>query len=553
MRLRIIQANYFYLTLIIMVNTAFAESPNILFILSDNQSYYEMSCHGHATVQTPNIDRLASQSLDFQNFHAPPFCSPSRSVIMTGRYAMKTGVYDTRGGRSILHMKEKTIADILKENGYKAGIFGKWHLGSASPYLPSDRGFDEIFIHGGGGVGQLEDHYGNTLFNTVFTHNSKIHKGKGYCTDVIFNQAMKWVQKVQKGPFFCFISTPVTHAPHYGPKKLVQQLKQKGVQGNIELFAQIQNLDTNIGRLLKKLDTMGLNKNTIVIFASDQGMNDRGAPHGENRLGFAYDPAHHVPFMLRAPGCKSGVSRELTGMIDFFPTILELCNIPTPEYTDGLSLKPLLTDETDFPSKRTLVIQCPRGRDRNKWLNSSVKQGPWRLVNGKELYNVSSDPRQKTDLAALKLDIVQRLQIEYEKFWESIPTQDATLARHIIGDSQFPEITLNGMDWYLGSKPWSQSQFSKRKGNGKWAISVKESGNYLFECRFFPKEADKSMSRTKAKLQIGNLIKEKSIRRSDKSATFEIHLKAGDYDLKSWLTSDKADTGALFVYVKKAP
>jgi len=361
-----------------------SKKPNVVFILSDNQSYYEMSCHGHADIKTPHIDRLAGQSVEFTNFHAPPFCSPSRAVILTGRYAMRSGVFTTIAGRSILHKDEKTLPQFLKPNGYHSAIFGKWHLGFSYPYRPQDRGFDEVFVHGGGGVGQMEDYYGNSLFDTTFIHNGKVSPSKGYCTDVLFDRAMEYVEAKQKEkqPFFCFVSTPVTHSPHHGPKELVAQLKAQGIQGNVQLYAQVQNLDANVGRMMKKIDELGLADDTILVYASDQGMSDRGAPHGGNRKGLGYDPAHHVPFMLRLPGAKPKVVSRLAGMIDFFPTILDLCGIQSPDNVDGISLKPLLLGKKGYPADRTLIIQCPRSRQATKWRNSAVKTDRWRLVNG---------------------------------------------------------------------------------------------------------------------------------------------------------------------------
>ena len=139
------------------------KQPNVVFVLSDNQSYYEMSCHGHEKIDTPNIDRLAEQGVDFQRFYAPPYCSPSRSAMLTGKHAMRSGIHNTVGGRHIMHRSETTLAEMLKDNGYSTGIFGKWHLGESYPYGPEHRGFDEVLIHGGGGVGQLPDYYGNSL------------------------------------------------------------------------------------------------------------------------------------------------------------------------------------------------------------------------------------------------------------------------------------------------------------------------------------------------------------------------------------------------------
>ena len=276
-----------YLCLILLVASAAnaAERPNIVFILSDNQSYYEMSCHGHAQIKTPHIDRFGKQSVEFTRFYAPPYCSPSRAVILTGQYAMRSGVFTTIAGRSILHKDQTTLADVLKKNGYQTGIFGKWHLGFSFPYRPQDRGFDEVFVHGGGGVGQMEDYFGNTHYDTTFIHNGKVSPSKGFSTDTLFDRAMNFIETHQEAPFFCFVPTPVTHSPHYGPKGLVAEMKAAGMEGDLGLFAQVQNLDANIGRMLAKLDELKLSENTIVIYASDQGMNDRGAPHGSNRLG----------------------------------------------------------------------------------------------------------------------------------------------------------------------------------------------------------------------------------------------------------------------------
>lgn len=528
-----------------------AKQPNIVYILSDNQSYYEMSCHGHAQIKTPHIDRFAKESVEFTHFYAPPYCSPSRSVILTGQPAMRSGVFTTIAGRSIMHRDLTTLPDILKKNGYRSGIFGKWHLGFSYPHRPQDRGFDEVFIHRGGGVGQMEDYFGNTHYNTTFIHNGKVTPSKGFSTDTLFDRAMDFVESKKDQPFFCFVSTPVTHSPHFGPKDLVAKLKAEGIKGDLGLFAQVQNLDTNIGRMLDKLDELGLADNTIVIYASDQGMNDRGAPHGDNRLGIPYDPAQHVPFFIRVPGAKPRVCERLAGMIDFFPTMLDFCGIEVPEVCDGLSLKPLILQEADgFPADRTLIIQCPRGRVAKKWKNSSVKTDRWRLVDGEKLYDIQADPRQKTDVASKHADVVSKLRAEYENYWTGIPDQSTTLSRHLLGAKECPEVMLNGMDWYEGSTPWASSHFRK-PGNGKWAVSIVADGLYEFECRHFPREANKAMNRTHAKIQIGDVTQETPLSKDATAARFELDLKAGDYDLQTWLGTGAKPIGALFVYVTK--
>lgn len=528
-----------------------ADKPNVVYILSDNQSYYEMSCHGHADIKTPHIDRLAKQSLDFQRFYAPPFCSPSRSVILTGQHAMRAGVFTTIGGRSIMHRQRTTLPDILRKHGYGTGIFGKWHLGFSYPYRPQDRGFDEVFIHGGG-IGQLEDYFGNTHFGPTFIHNGKITPSEKFSTDSLFDYAIDWVANQDGKPFFCFVSTPVTHSPHRGPKELVQQIKDSGVTGNVELYAQVQNLDMNIGRMLDKLDELGLSKSTIVIYASDQGMADRGAPHGDNRGGFAADSQHHVPFMVRLPGGKSGVNKRLAGMIDFFPTILDLCGIDIPDDADGISLKPLLTGNDEaYPKDRTLIIQCPRSRTAGKWKNASVKTDRWRLVNGTQLCDILVDPRQKKNVADQHPDVMKELRAKYDTFWESLPDQKDTLSRHLLGAAECPNVVLNGMDWYVGSSPWNSGAYRRGKGkkqNGAWAVTILKDGTYTFDLHHYPREANRPHGQSTAKLKIGDVMKETKTDPASNYARISLDLKAGDYDLKTWL--GEGDFGALFVYVK---
>ncbi len=532
----------------ILAPSVFAAPQNVVFVLSDNQSYYEMSCHGHAQIRTPNIDAMAEQSVEFTHFYAPPFCSPSRSVILTGRHAMRTGVFTTVGGRSIMHRKDTTLADTLKKNGYSTGIFGKWHLGFTYPHRPEDRGFDEVFVHGGGGVGQMEDYYGNSLFDTTFIHNGKVSPSKGYCTDTLFDQAMSYVEEHKDGPFFCFVSTPVTHSPHHGPKELVKKLKAEGITDHVDLFAQVMNLDMNIGRMVKKLEELGLTKNTMLIYGSDQGMQDRGAPHGRNRITLAHDPAHHVPFFVRLHDAKPAVCGRLAGMIDVFPTILDYCGIDSPVQLDGVSLMPLLAGE-DWPEDRTMIIQCPRGRQAQKWKNASVKTERWRFTNGKKLYDINADPRQKTDVAALHPEVIERLSKSYEAYWASLPDPASTLSRHLLGKRECPDVVLNGMDWYTGDRPWHTGHF-KGFTNGAWAVSVVRDGRYLIECRHYPREANKAADATHARIQIGEIKREMDISATATHATFEVDLVAGDYDLSTFMTSEGKERGALFVYVK---
>lgn len=529
-----------------------AEKPNVVLILSDNQSYYEMGCHGHAVVRTPHIDQLAGESVDFQKLYAPPFCSPSRAVILTGRYAMRSGVHNTIGGRSILHSNETTLADILSENGYATGIFGKWHLGFSYPYRPEDRGFWEVFVHGGGGIGQMEDYFGNTHYSPTFIHNGEVKPCQGFSTDVIFDHAIDFVleQKGKGKPFFAFISTPVTHSPHRGPKDLVAELKASGVEGDVELFGQIENLDSNIGRVMTLLEDEGLAGETLLIYASDQGMSDRGAPHGSHRQSLGHDPAHHVPFMVRLPGAEPQISSRLAGMIDLFPTVLDYCGLPAPNPIDGFSLLPLIRQEAGYPDVRTLIIQCPRGRTAEKWKNASVKTDRWRLVGKDLLYDAAVDPRQLTDVSAEHPEVVEELRAAYEAYWADLPDQAVTLPRHILGAEGCPEVTLCGMDWYVGAAPWNSGHLrGRKKQNGAWAVTVERAGSYRFDCHHYPREANLPAGASRARIQLGEVSEVVEIDGNEPFVRFTLNLEPGDFDLQTWLRRGDVESGALFVYV----
>ncbi|NWK54546.1 sulfatase-like hydrolase/transferase [Verrucomicrobiaceae bacterium N1E253] len=541
-----------YYTLIPLLMVVFMQCSvaktqyNILFILSDNQSYYEMACHGHSELKTPSLDRLAAQSVDFQNCYAPNYCSPSRSVIMTGKYAIRTGVYDTIGGRSIMHKDHETIADIMKRNGYKTSVYGKWHLGFSYPHRPQDRGFEETYVLGGGSIGQLEDYYGNNHHDPVFVHNGKKVFSKGYSTDVLFDNAMKWMEGLEGKPFFCFLSTPAVHGPFESPD---------GKRGMAALHPMIENLDMNVGRMMKKLDEMGIADKTVVIFASDQGMFDRGAPHLTDRKENSLDAKQHIPFMVRLPGAKAKINQNITGIIDFVPTVLDLCGIERPDGLDGVSLKPLLTGKEDeYPADRTLIIQCPRQRGVRKGVNSSVKTARWRL-DGRKLFDKKNDPRLRNDVASQHPEVVQMLSAKYEEYWKSMPDPATTLSRNEIGAPECPDTSLTAMDWYTGAKPWSSGHIKKGRAdklNGAWAVKVVRDGTYTFELCHFPQEANKALNVTSAKIKIGEVEKEQKVEKTAKSAKFTLKLKAGDYDLQTWLSDGpNKDFGALYVYVTK--
>jgi len=529
------------------------QQPNIVLILTDNQSYYELSSHGHKYVKTPRIDALAAEGVDFSNFYAAPYCSPSRGSLMTGRYALRAGIHNTIGGFCILNRKEKTVADFLKKGGYQTGIFGKWHLGHNYPYQPVNRGFDEVFVHRGGFIGQMQDYIGNSYIDGTYEHNGKAYKTKGHSTDILFSKAMEFIEASQRKPFFAFISTPAVHdfAAHSGAReRILKRGKIKYSSRDLDLFSGIENIDDNVGFILDQLERLGLTENTMVIVATDQGMYGRGHPEGiKMNPAQGYDSRHHVFCMVRYPAWQGQFhkSNALAGMVDLMPTMLDAAGIPVPGNVDGRSLHPLLAGKTAWADDRKLIIQCPRGRNRKKNVNVSVKTKKWRLVNGSKLYDAQNDWLQKTDLAADYPEVVSGLKASYEEFWNSLPPVDAIRPLQVLSGPNVFETRLDTQCWYKGDQPFRQAQLA-RKLNGTWVVEVPEDGLYQFELRRYPKDAPRAIGADRASLTIGSKSVSINIDSSDASANLELALSQGTYDMKTTFNNNDK-WGAYFVYV----
>lgn len=538
-----------------------ASGPNVLVVLIDNHSYFELSRNDHQIVKTPRIDRLAEEGVSFSNFYAPPFCSPSRTALLTGRYALRAGVHNTIGGVSILNKNEKTIANFLKEAGYKTGVFGKWHLGNTYPYAPKFRGFDEVFIHGGGGMSQLEDYYGNNHMNATYEHNGQYVKSRGYSTDVLFDQGIDFITRNREEPFFCFISTPAVHFPTLKHPENTKRLLDRGVPDskNMAIYSMIENVDDNVGRLLDYINEIGLKENTLVIVASDQGVNDRGAAvHRTGEFidrGVQYDEKHQVYCMIQYPQLTDknpGQIDELAGIVDITPTILDICGLDIIDNLDGQSLKPLLARSGNWNNERELIIQCPRKRERKKWENVSIKYQNWRFVDGNQLYNVNRDRGQKVNIIDDHPELVQKFNKSYEKFWNSLAPAKELVSPHILGSTKAPAVRLNGMDWYSGGAPWHQGNLDEKTHQGKWLVEIEHDGRYSFELRRYPREASKPIGATNAAIKIGRSKIEVELDLLDKKAILEMELKKGKYDLQTFFkddTSPHENWGAYYVYV----
>jgi arylsulfatase B len=234
------------------------QRPNVVIVITDDQGYGDLGCTGNPIIQTPAIDRLANESVWLTDYHVAPTCSPTRAALMSGHWTNRTGAWHTIMGRSMLREDEGTLGQFFKGAGYETGMFGKWHLGDNFPYRPEDRGFNEVYRHGGGGVGQTPDVWDNSYFDGGYFHNGKIVPAEGFCTDVFFEQANRFISESAKNgkPFLAYISTNAPHGPFHCPQKYMDLYK--GQSPTIQAFyGMITNIDENVGKTRKLLKDLG--------------------------------------------------------------------------------------------------------------------------------------------------------------------------------------------------------------------------------------------------------------------------------------------------------
>lgn len=424
--------------------------PNIIVVITDDQGYGDLSCHGHPFLKTPNLDKLYAQSTRFTDFHVSPTCAPTRAALMSGRAPFKNGVTHTILERERMTLEATTIAEVLKDAGYTSGIFGKWHLGDADPYQPNNRGFDEMFIHAAGGIGQNFPGTqgaipGTSYFDPFLKHNDKIVKTEGYCTDVFFTQAMGWIKEQADAgkPFFAYIPT---NAPH-GPFIVADEYK-KPFEEHVDndqtraFFGMIANIDENMGRLMAKLDEWDLANDTLLIFMTDNGsargskIFNAGMKGGKGSLN---QGGGRVPLFLRLPGkIEAGVDVDrLTRHVDIFPTFAALAGAEVPEGLDldGRSLLPLIENpEAEWSDRYTFFHggrwakaggpdRWGKGNsdpDQEKYKRFAVRNERWRLVGTDNLYDLDNDPGETTSVIEEHPEVAAEMMKAYEAWWEEV-------------------------------------------------------------------------------------------------------------------------------------
>jgi len=556
-----------------------AVPPNVIIIITDDQGYGDLSCHGNPILKTPNLDRLFSESVRLSNFHVDPTCSPTRASLLTGRYSSRAGVWHTIMGRSLLRGDEMTMADIFTQNGYITGIFGKWHLGDNYPYRPEYRGFHEVLTFGGGAIGNAPDFWQNDYFDDTYYHNGKWEKFKGYCTDIFFSEAIEFIRKANRQPFFVYLPTNTPHWPHNVNEKYVEAYRNIVPEKRATFYGMISNIDENIGRLLKFLEANRLSENTIIIFLTDNGTSfgaefdnfgfitdgfNAGMRGGK---GSVYEGGHHVPCFIRWPaaGFQEGSDLSvLTAHIDLLPTLIDLCNLKTPENIsfDGSSIRPLLAGAMKSWPERTIFVHNQRVDYPIKWKDYVVMKSNWRLVNGTELYDIYRDPEQRRNLADDHANLVKSLRQSYEQWWEEISSRFSEYCPIVIGSDKENPVKLTSHDIH-GQVAWDQRHvFRNSRCDGFWVVEVSREGYYDISVRRWPEETDLPISAapqggvaikpTHARLKIADFDLIKPVDTLDKAITFRVPLRTGKTWLQAWLIDGRENgesNGAFYVYI----
>ena len=602
----------------------FEKKPNVIVIMTDDQGYPELSMHGNPILKTPNLDKLGKSSVQFKNFHVTPMCAPTRGELLTGLDNAVNQLSNVSSGRSLLKSGIPTMGNIFGSNGYSTGIFGKWHMGSNYPYRPQDRGFDESVWFPSSHIGSVSDFWGNDYFDDTYWHNGKKQKYKGYCTDIFFNESKRFIEESidQEKPFFAYIATNTPHGPLY-PKQedyeVLEKLFDKSKFANqkelksflVKYLAMIRNIDSNLGDLTNFLQTKGVIDDTIIIFLTDNGSTMGKSYFNAGMRGMKtelWEGGHRVPLFIKwEKGNFREVGKEVEGLCkvtDILPTLVELCGLKITNESSlkGISLASTLHGNEEISKDRKLIINysrmpnfisypIPHGQTILKKEGAVVLWKDWRLLESRELYNLKNDPNQQLNVYDENPRIVQILDNELDRWWDSVKDDANEVQRIIIGSAHENPTKLTAIDWLdVFVDQQQQISYGARK-NSYWCLEVENTGKYEIELRRWPKETNATITGvprtlggrkvkthalpiTKASIYIGGVELRsigdknpygfegltKKVDPDDTAIKFNVNLEKGPIYLHTFFHLDEGSSkrgsdqnliGAYYVYIKK--
>lgn len=577
------------LALLPCVQVVFAQKmqqPNVIVILTDDQGYGDFSSNGNPVLETPELDKFSSASIRFSDFHVAPLCTPSRGQLMSGLDALHNKAATVGTGRDMMRRDIITMPEVFKENGYRTGIFGKWHLGDNYPDRPMDRGFEKcIWFKGWGLLSEAE--YDNDYYQTRYLDSLKTVQSKKYCTDLWFDEAMKWMgqMKDEKQPFFVYLPTNSPHGPFYALKKDYEYYKDKVKDSSAAaFFGMIKNIDKNIGRLEKWLTENNLKQNTLIIV-----MNDNGGTGGvkvynagmRGKKGDNYEGGHRAACFIQWPNGNLGAPRTITytsEIQDLLPTFIDLLNLKVaPEHQfDGKSLKKLLLNPSvKSESDRMFVVQYGGAVKPTKYY-SCVVWNSWRLVGNDELYDISKDPGQEENVAAQFPDVLRKMLTFYNNWWKKVEPGINDFVPLVVGSEKENPVILTSDFWadsaYVNTQ-WKVAQAAGEKEGGVWNLDVQKSGTYEISLSRWPFHLERKMTLRGPEYAVGGTklregkalpVASGSLSINDSEPVvhhsapdgnridYKMNLKKGHAKLQAWLNDPEGKplTGAYYVRVK---
>ncbi|MDF1515053.1 MAG: arylsulfatase [Anaerolineae bacterium] len=579
--------------------------PNVIMIITDDQGYGDLGCHGNPVAQTPHLDKLHEKSIRLTDFHAAPMCTPTRGQLLTGLDAARNGAVNVSSGRTLLRSDLPTIADVFRANGYRTGMFGKWHLGDNYPYRPQDRGFDESLWFPSSHISSLPDYWENDYFDDVYNRNGSRVRYSGYCTEVFFRETMTWMQQQvdENEPFFAYLPTNAPHAPLYVPtedREVIErafaavedelpELSPSQRNSVIRFLAMIRNLDGYVGQLRDFLRTLAIERNTVLIFMTDNGSTFGPLYYNAGMRGAKaslWEGGHRVPCFIYWPDGNLGAPRDVDGLTevqDILPTLIDLCGLEglIGPPLDGISLAPVLRGDASVPKDRILSVNysrmprfdypSPDSESIIRQVGTAVLWQRWRLLEEMALYSLDTDPGQEHNVIDQYPDIVQQMKGALDTWWQDVEPIANQIQRIIIGSDQENPIMLSACEWRdVFVDQQRQVRIGERK-NSYWHLQVERAGTYRFELRRWPKESKLKLTEAsppaqltdgyleegfalpiaRARMMIERQWHTQQVKPDDEAAVFTIPLKAGPTLLHTWFDDERNQPicGAYYVYV----
>ncbi len=479
------------------------QHPNVILILTDDQGYGDIHLHGNDTIDTPVLDNFARDGIRLDRFFVSPVCAPTRASLLTGRYNLRTGAYWVTRNTETIRSEEVTLAEVFKEASYHTGCFGKWHNGSHYPSHPLGQGFDTF-------MGFCAGHL-NNYFDAPLEYNGDTVATQGYITDVLTDSALAFIEKNKEQPFFCYVPYNTPHTPFQVPDKYYDKYYNKltGVREDIRknraaIYGMCENIDDNVGRILKAVEKLGLRENTIVLFMTDNGPKGNRYNGGmRGSKGSVHEGGVRVPCFIQWPGTlpEGKIINEITGHIDILPTLASLCNIALPENIqpiDGVNLSALLKGETDSLPERSFFTIQPRNETMYP-SSGAVRTSRYRLVVENEqtpmLFDMVNDPGEQHNLAAERSDLVSSLLTRYKDWYHEVTQPFPAPLPIPVGYDQAPVVSLPAHEAEISGdiaykanvNGWANDWLVNWKSTDdriSWHVDVAEGGTYVARLKY---------------------------------------------------------------------